>query len=65
MMAMMSRFGTVVLLLLAVVAFLATVASATEYIVGDDYGWRKDFDYKAWAAYKRSTLEMFSVMHAH
>lgn len=48
-MAMMIRFGTAVLLLLAVVAFVATVASATEYIVGDDYGWRKDLDYRIWA----------------
>ncbi|KAL4299307.1 hypothetical protein HN51_050058 [Arachis hypogaea] len=32
--------------------FLPSIAIATEFIVGDDQGWRPGFDYNSWAASK-------------
>nr|GMD82446.1 basic blue protein-like [Ipomoea batatas] len=38
---------------LTVVAILAVYATATDYIVGDEYGWTTNVDYQAWAKGKQ------------
>ncbi|MCD7446983.1 hypothetical protein HAX54_020761 [Datura stramonium] len=44
--------STTFLIALVVVAMVATPAMATEHWVGDDQGWKLDFNYTAWAATK-------------
>ncbi|KAK9068000.1 hypothetical protein SSX86_012111 [Deinandra increscens subsp. villosa] len=43
-----SSLSTIVFIL-ATLSVLATLVSATDYIVGDESGWTLDFDYQAWA----------------
>lgn len=39
-------------LLLAMVAYALPSATATNFVVGDDAGWRPDFNYTTWARTK-------------
>ncbi|MED6114011.1 hypothetical protein PIB30_076109 [Stylosanthes scabra] len=48
-MATLSRLS--ILVVIAAI-FLPSIAIATEFVVGDDQGWRPGFDYTAWAASK-------------
>ncbi|CAI0476689.1 unnamed protein product [Linum tenue] len=52
-----SRNKKMVVSMFAVVAALAVfapmMASATQYVVGDETGWTKDFDYTTWTAGKQ------------
>lgn len=43
------RFKPAVVLLVVFIASLSIIAFATDYIVGDDYGWSAGVDYNAWA----------------
>jgi hypothetical protein len=41
---------------ITVVVFLPALASATDHVVGDGYGWTLGFDYAAWAKTKQFTV---------
>lgn len=43
---------TFLIALVVVVAMVAVPAMATDHWVGDDQGWKLDFNYTAWAATK-------------
>lgn len=38
-----------IIIFIGLLASLTTLVSATDFIVGDDYGWTLNFDYQAWA----------------
>lgn len=41
-----NKFVTLITIL---VVLLPTIAMAKEFVVGDDSGWKTNFDYEAWA----------------
>ncbi|OIS99578.1 PREDICTED: stellacyanin-like [Nicotiana attenuata] len=43
---------TLLIVLVVVVGMVAVPAMATDHLVGDDQGWKLDFNYTAWAATK-------------
>ncbi|KAM0069859.1 putative Phytocyanin domain, cupredoxin [Helianthus debilis subsp. tardiflorus] len=42
-----------IVIFIGLIATLATSVSATDFIVGDEYGWTLNFDYQAWAQGKK------------
>ena len=44
--------STNIFVTLALISVIIAPALATDFVVGDDAGWKTNFDYKTWAAGK-------------